>query len=224
VPDANREARVARIAAGENETAGAPLAATAEFAAAIGTAIHGVLERFDWDAEPEAEWDRQQKWLHDSLVAHIAPLRLDAALERAMSLVAKLRAGSLWSRLQELAPHVLAREMPVLVRAQEDGTGPVGYVAGAIDLVYCDPANGEIVGVDFKTDRIAKPRDLADRALHHRPQAELYRRAILETLRLPRAPRFELWFLDASHVEVLGFEPAPGEARAETLVSEKARS
>jgi ATP-dependent exoDNAse (exonuclease V) beta subunit len=112
--------------------------------------------------------------------------------------------------LRELAPHVLAREMPVLVRAEKAGAGPVGYVAGAIDLVFRDPASGEIVGVDFKTDRIAKPSDLVDRVAQHRPQAELYRRAILETLRLPQPPRFELWFLDASRVEVLELELAPG--------------
>jgi ATP-dependent exoDNAse (exonuclease V) beta subunit len=152
--------------------------------------------------------------MDESLARRVSPSRLDAARERATSLLDGLAAGSLWSRLRDLAPHVLARELPVLVRAEENGVGAVGYVVGAIDLVYRDPVCGEVVVVDFKTDRIATPSAIAERAPQHRPQAELYRRAVLETLRLPQAPRFELWFLDASHVEVLEFEPAPGEARA----------
>jgi ATP-dependent helicase/nuclease subunit A len=226
VPDSNREDRVARDAAadaGDRQTS-APLSEQAEVAAAVGTALHAILERFDWNAAPDAEWERQRVWLREWLERRVAASRVDAALERASALAVKLAAGSLWTRLRELAPHVLARELPVLVRAAANGTGPVGYVAGAIDLVYRDPASGEIVVADFKTDRVAQPREIAERVAHHRPQGELYRRAALETLRLPRAPRLELWFLDAQRVEVLEFEPAPGEARAETLISTEARS
>jgi len=97
----------------------------------------------------------------------------------------------------------------VLLCAEENGGGAVGYVVGAVDLVYRDPARGEVVVVDFKTDRVATAAAIAARSLHHRPQAELYRRAIQQTLRLPQAPRVELWFLDASHIEVLEFEPMP---------------
>jgi len=218
VPDAVREARVGGGDAELEEDARVPsrdaLPLAMEVAAAVGTAIHGLLERFDWDADPAAEWARQRAWIYESLARCVSPSRLDAARERATSVLDGLAAGSLWSRLRDLAPHVLARELPVLVRAEENGVGAVGYVVGAIDLVYRDPARGEVVVVDFKTDRIATPSAIAERASHHRPQAELYRRAVLETLRLPQAPRFELWFLDASHVEVLEFEPAPGEARA----------
>jgi ATP-dependent exoDNAse (exonuclease V) beta subunit len=218
VPDAVREARVGGGDAELEEDARVPnrdvLPLAMEVAAAVGTAIHGLLERFDWDADPAAEWARQHAWMDESLARRVSPSRLDAARERATSLLDGLAAGSLWSRLRDLAPHVLARELPVLVRAEENGVGAVGYVVGAIDLVYRDPVCGEVVVVDFKTDRIATPSAIAERAPQHRPQAELYRRAVLETLRLPQAPRFELWFLDASHVEVLEFEPAPGEARA----------
>ena len=218
VPDAVREARVgggdADVEADTRATNRDAVSPEMEVAAAVGTAIHGLLERFDWDADPAAEWARQRAWMDESLARRVSPSRLDAARERATSVLEELAAGSLWSRLRDLAPHVLARELPVLVRAEENGAGAVGYVVGAIDLVYRDPACGEVVVVDFKTDRIATPAAIAERASHHRPQAERYRRAVLETLRLPQAPRFELWFLDASHVEVLELVPAPGEARA----------
>jgi len=217
VPDAAREARVGvdvepEADAREPHRDAMPL--EMEVAAAVGTAIHALLERFDWDADPSAEWARQRAWLHESLARGVARSRLDAARDRATSLLERLAAGSLWARLRDLTPHVLARELPVLVRAEEGGGGAVAYVVGAIDLVYRDPARGEVVVVDFKTDRIATDGAIAERVAHHRPQAEQYRRAVLEALRLPQAPRFELWFLDASRVEVLEFEPAPGEARA----------
>ena len=218
VPDALREARVGGGDAEPEADARAPhreaVPLEMEVAAAVGTAIHALLERFDWDADPGAEWARQRAWVHESLARRVSPSRLDAARDRATSLLERLESSSLWLRLRDLAPHVLARELPVLVRAEEGGVGAVAYVVGAIDLVYRDPDGGEVVVVDFKTDRIATAGAIAERASHHRPQAEQYRRAVLEALRLPQAPRFELWFLDASHVEVLEFEPAPGEARA----------
>ena len=184
-----------------------------EVAAAVGTAIHGLLERFDWDEDPTAEWARQRDWLLESLARMVAPSRIEVARGRATRLLEGLATGSLWTRLRELTPHVLAREFPVLVRAEESGAGAIGYVVGAVDLVYRDSARGEVVVADFKTDRVPTAAAIAARSLHHRPQAELYRRAVQETLRLSQAPRLELWFLDASHVEVLEFEPAPGEAR-----------
>jgi ATP-dependent helicase/nuclease subunit A len=218
VPDALREARVGggdgEPEADARETHRDAIPPEMEVAAAVGTAIHALLERFDWDADPAAEWARQRAWLQASLARRVSRSRLDAAGERAESLLERLEAGPLWSRLRNLTPHVLARELPVLVRAEEDGAGAIAYVVGAIDLVYRDPASGEVVVVDFKTDRIATRGAIADRVAHHRPQAEQYRRAVLEALRLPQAPRFELWFLDASRVEVVEFEPAPGEARA----------
>jgi len=218
VADADREARLAERnrerADGARSARGDVWPPEAEVAAAVGTAIHGLLERFDWDADPATEWARQRDWLLESLARRVVPSRVAAARDRATQLLEALAAGPLWPRLRELAPHVLAREFPVLVRAEENGEGAIGYVVGAVDLVYRDPARGEVVVVDFKTDRVSTVAQIAARSLHHRPQAELYRRAIQEALRLPQAPRVELWFLDASHVEIVEFEPAPGEARA----------
>jgi ATP-dependent helicase/nuclease subunit A len=217
VADADREARLAQRnrerADGARTARGDVWPPEAEVAAAVGTAIHAVLERFDWDAEPAAEWTRQRASLLESLARRVAPSRLDLARARATQVLDELAAGALWPRLRELAPHVLAREFPVLVRADASGAGAIGYVVGAIDLVYRDPADGEVVVVDFKTDRVADAAAIAARSRHHEPQANLYRRAVQETLRLPQAPRVELWFLDASHVEIVSSDRAPGEAR-----------
>jgi hypothetical protein len=70
-------------------------------------------------------------------------------------------------------------------------------VAGAIDLVYRDPATGELVVVDYKTDRIETKAEIAERARVYAAQGAEYQRALREALRLDAPPRFELWFLYA---------------------------
>jgi ATP-dependent helicase/nuclease subunit A len=162
-------------------------------AAAVGTAIHAMLERLDGEAaEPDTEWEQRRAGVRAALERSLPPERLARAIERADELLERLRGGHLGRRLREIAPHVIARELPVLVEPEADA-GPVGAGIGAIDLVYRDVAGGAVV-VDFKTDRIDSSRALAERVEHHRAQANAYRRAVESVL--GRA-RVELWFLDA---------------------------
>ena len=76
----------------------------------------------------------------------------------------------------------------------------VGFVAGAIDLVYRDTSTGELVIADYKTDEIASDSELAEKAAAYRSQGAVYRRALAEALALAKPPRFELWFLGASRI------------------------
>lgn len=166
-------------------------------AAAVGTAIHALLERLDLARTHDDEaWARERAAVHAALARALPPDVLPDAQARADALLARLAGGRLAARLREIAPHVVARELPVLVDPQdgEDGAGPVGAAFGAIDLVYRDPARGDFVVVDFKTDRIESERALAERCAHHRAQASAYRRAVAAAL---GAARVELWFLDA---------------------------
>ncbi len=146
----------------------------------------------------------------------VAPSRLDAALDRAAALLARLGAGSLWSRLRALAPHVLARELPVLVRARGGRRrSRSAYVVGAIDLVYRDPDGGEVVGVDFKTDRIATAGAIAERArctIARRPSCIGARCWKHFASRRRRASNSGSSTRHTSRNSE--FEPAPGEARA----------
>ena len=61
-----------------------------------------------------------------------------------------------------------------------------------------------MVVADFKTDRIADSESLEDRAKRYRAQGDAYLRAVREGWEgegdPSAAPRFELWFLDASRV------------------------
>ena len=92
----------------------------------------------------------------------------------------------------------------MLLPAEPDGDGPVGFVAGAIDLLYRDPATNEFVVVDYKTDRVEGEAALAERAARYAGQAASYRRAVQEALALAQPPRFELWFLHAGAVVPVG--------------------
>jgi ATP-dependent exoDNAse (exonuclease V) beta subunit len=177
VPDASRPAR-----AGDRD---------AEIARAAGTAVHRVLEALRLDGDVRAELAQQAE-------------RIPEELARAREVLARLSEGPLLARLRALRDHVVARELPVLLPAEPEGDGAVGFVAGAIDLLYRDPATNEFVVVDYKTDRVAGEAALAERAARYAGQAAHYRRAVQEALDLPQPPRFELWFLHAGAVLPLG--------------------
>jgi ATP-dependent exoDNAse (exonuclease V) beta subunit len=102
-----------------------------------------------------------------------------------------------------LAPHVVARELPIWVAPRgEAPDDPVGFVAGAVDLLYRDPATGELVVADYKTDAV-EGADLDVHASRYAAQGEHYTRAVQQALALPARPRFELWFLAVGEVRVL---------------------
>ena len=168
-------------------------------ARAIGTAIHRVLEEFDFDADPHAEWERQRDALARNLALDVSPELRTSALEASRQLLDRISAGSLFERLRGLADRIVARELSVLLPPVESN-GPVGYLAGAIDLVYRDPNSGELVVADYKTDSLPDAEALHDRVAAYAKQGAVYQRAIREALDLSYTPRFELWFLAAEHI------------------------
>ena len=164
----------------------------AEVARAAGTAVHRVLEDLRLDVDLHEELARQQERL-PALLEPLAPPRARvAALERACSLLGRLGQGPLAAQLARLRDVVIARELPVLLPAEPHGDGAVGFVSGAIDLLYRDPATDEFVVVDYKTDRVEGEAALAERAVRYAGQAANYQRAVQEALALPRPPRCEL--------------------------------
>ncbi len=95
---------------------------------------------------------------------------------------------------------MVARELAVLLPPGAGPEGPVGFVSGAIDLVYADPGTGALVIADYKTDDVATDAEVAERARAYAPQGEAYARALREALGLPAPPRFELWFVKSGRV------------------------
>ena len=161
-----------------------------ELARAVGTALHRVLEHFDFAGDPRAELERGRRELDAWLGAALSAERVEPARTRAGAVLDRFGDGPLLARLRELDDHIVARELPVLVSPEGD-SGPIAAISGAIDLVYRDPDSGELVIADYKT---GQPRD-------YRVQGAHYQRALRGALRLDYEPRFELWYLEAGQIE-----------------------
>ncbi len=195
-----------REEAGGDDAAAAPRAR--QVALAAGTALHRALEELDPDAPPAAEIARLRRALPGWAAEAAGAGAAEEAAAAAHALLDRLAEGRLLERLRALAPGIVARELPVLLPpapAAEDpadpaSAPPVGFVAGAIDLLYRDPETGGLVVADYKTDAVEGEAELAARAAAYAPQGAVYVRAVREALELPADPRFELWFLRADRV------------------------
>jgi ATP-dependent exoDNAse (exonuclease V) beta subunit len=153
--EAHARAERAARATGEAEPPAAPAypdsvssAAERSVARAAGTAVHALLEQLEEPGALDTDVDAR---LEGSVARVAARGERDAVLAHARTVWKTFASGPLAERLAALAPHVVARELPVWV-AGEGAEGPVGFVAGAIDLLYRDPESGALVVADSKTD------------------------------------------------------------------------
>jgi ATP-dependent helicase/nuclease subunit A len=168
--------------------------------AAVGTAVHRALEHWNGRAPPEAELVRLTPSLRGWLTTDVPQERLEVAVRRATALLEIFARGALGARFSRLADCLVARELPLLAPPSSGPDAPVGYVAGAIDLVYLDPDSGELVVVDYKTDRVPDEAALQDRASAYLLQGRVYAEAVRDALGLGYRPRVELWFLSVDRV------------------------
>lgn len=170
---------------------------------ALGVALHRALELEELGEGDPAAWR--------SAAASAFSSELPGATERDRSRLGseldRLAASPLLARLRALRPAVLARELPLLAQASgTHGTGPIDGVVGTLDLLYRDPATGEVAVADFKTDEIPADRAaiaIADKVARYRPQLELYGRAVQSAMALARPPRLELWMLAVDRIELV---------------------
>ncbi|MEP7011905.1 MAG: UvrD-helicase domain-containing protein [Acidobacteriota bacterium] len=208
---AERNESAAESAEAALPTDTADLANRRNAAMAAGTAVHRALETWDLTADVTAERARQIASLPGTLAALVGidPEARHAAEVRARGLLEAFAAGPLVERLRSLGTKILARELPVLLPAPEDHhrqeTGPVGFISGAIDLLYHEEGGGidRFVIVDYKTDDVQSDQsdtELKARVAAYAPQGAHYTRAIRDALALAELPRFELWFLAAGRV------------------------
>jgi ATP-dependent helicase/nuclease subunit A len=168
-------------------------------AMAVGSAVHRVLETADL-ADPVAGAAER---LATALAGSVAPGDVDGAARRAGELLARLAGSGLAARFAAAAPHVLGREVPVLLPPETEGEGPAGCVAGVVDLLLRDPTTGEVVVVDYKTDQVEAGEELDRRAAAYALQGRAYARAVQKALDLGAPPRVELWFLWPGIVRVV---------------------
>ncbi len=108
----------------------------------------------------------------------------------------RLSTSSLWNRLLQLRGQVVARELPVgLSNHREDPSAPLWGFLGKVDLVLQE-TDGQLLIVDFKSDRIPSQAALEERLITYRLQLRRYAEALKQAFRLPHRPRAELWFLE----------------------------
>jgi ATP-dependent exoDNAse (exonuclease V) beta subunit len=175
-------------------------------AAAVGTALHAALERWDAGAEIGTARAMALARVDAALPALVGASELAAARTEAERILDRFVASPLLDRLREIDAHVVARELPVLLRPRP-GDDAVGHVVGAIDLLYRDPETGAWVVADYKSDEVSSDAELRERAARYAGQGGAYVRAVHEALGLDAPPRFELWFLARGErvtVEVAG--------------------
>jgi ATP-dependent helicase/nuclease subunit A len=166
---------------------------------AIGCAIHRALEEFDFSADVEVEIERQRDAVARNLAQTTASDDADATVTAGTQLWGRIVQGSLFAQLRELSDRIIARELSVL-SPPTGAEGPVGYLTGLVDLVYRDPADDQLVVVDYKTDSVLDADAIQSRADTYAEQGAVYRYALQDALELSYTPRFELWFLQADEI------------------------
>jgi ATP-dependent helicase/nuclease subunit A len=170
-----------------------------EISTTIGTTVHFLLETIDLSGDLGAQIEERRNEMYDRLAGALDS-QLKPALKRFDEICDLLARGECLARLQELAPDIVARELPLLLPPPQTDTGPVGFIAGTADLVYRDPATGELVVADYKTDQVTDPEAVTERARGYQGQGRIYCRAVQEALGLETEPPFELWFLAADQI------------------------
>ncbi|MEE8508735.1 MAG: UvrD-helicase domain-containing protein [Myxococcota bacterium] len=172
-----------------------------DVARAVGTAVHRALEVFDWTADLEAEVRRRRGELERELGSLAGPESAEDAVADACALFESWASGPLFEALRALAPHIVARELPILLPPQPE-VGSVGFVSGTIDLLYRDPRSDSLVVGDYKTDRVATG-SLIGHSRGYAAQGAVYQRAVRDAFRLSYLPRFELWYLRRGEIVAL---------------------
>jgi ATP-dependent exoDNAse (exonuclease V) beta subunit len=170
-------------------------------ARAIGTAIHRALEEIDFEEEPGPLLARCQQVAASTLSLLLGSGEREAALRRAQELLERFTQGPLFEHLRRLSPHILARELPLIALPEDADGAAVGYVSGAIDLLYRDPETGAVVVADYKTDSVPTEAEHARKVQAYTAQGAVYQRAVQEALSLQALPCFELWFLQSGRIE-----------------------
>jgi ATP-dependent helicase/nuclease subunit A len=167
-------------------------AAASELGRALGTALHDVLERWDF-RQPEAA--RALLPAAVTSAARLTGVEPESLTRAAQPLLETLLKSELPASLARV--EILGRELPLLLR---DADGKAW--SGTLDLLYRDPANGRLVVADYKSD--AAPD--ADTRASYRAQLEVYARGVARLFPGDAPPELELIWLRSGQRERLRVE------------------
>jgi ATP-dependent exoDNAse (exonuclease V) beta subunit len=182
----------------DEDAVSAPSPSRRSAAAAVGTAVHDLLETLDLESDLAAQVIERRPTVIESAAAGLDPGMVVEMTGRLEEVVDRLVESACLRRLGEVAEAVIARELPVFLRPTEDSGTSV--ISGAVDLVYRDPEDGRLVIADYKTDGVETDAEIAERTERYRSQLETYASALEEALVLDYRPRAELWFLHADRI------------------------
>ena len=154
-------------------------------AAKRGTATHLFMQFFDFEnaaqngAEAELERLTEQRFLTEDDAALVNLYEVKAFLRS--ELFAKMRSAKRIYREQRFNLTLNAVDFAASEGLKAELSGENVLVQGVIDCFFYDE-DGEIILVDYKTDRLPKDRAAAERKLreHHSPQLGYYSRAVEE--------------------------------------------
>ncbi|HTO68999.1 MAG TPA: UvrD-helicase domain-containing protein [Myxococcota bacterium] len=165
-------------------------AARRPVAQAVGTALHELLERWDFRSR-----ERARALLAGAVVRAARRAGADEAEvgAEAGAALESLLAGGLPKALA--SAEILGRELPLVFR-DDEGRG----WSGTIDVLYRDPVTRALVVADYKSDK--KPD--ADSRARYRAQLEVYARGVAKLFPGEPKPELELVWLRTGQRERLG--------------------
>ena len=184
---------------GEEDEPAMAAVGSRNLAMAIGTAVHQLLETVDLDADLRAQVGESRDRILTEVVSGLDEHQVPEAEGMIDDLLAKLAAGPCLERLSTLASAVVARELPVF-GWEECESAPGTVVSGIVDLVYCDPEDGHLAVVDYKTDAVDNEDEIEKRTRVYKPQVQTYAKILRNALDLDQEPHMELWFLSADRI------------------------
>jgi ATP-dependent helicase/nuclease subunit A len=152
-----------------------------ELGMAVGSLVHGLMERWDGSSTERAErmLDEMHRPIAEKTGVDTRKLKLIAG-----KILDAFLASDLAERYRGI--EVVEKELPMLLRS-DDGR----LYRGSIDLLYRNAA-GELVVADFKTDAEEDDLKLRER---YGGQLGIYAKAVQQACGLASPPRTELWML-----------------------------
>ncbi len=97
-----------------------------DVATAAGTAVHRVLERLDFSGDIAAQLGAARPAIARQAATLAPAVDPEAVADRAAAILSRLASSPLLARLAAIAPHVVARELPVLLPPYDSGIADVG--------------------------------------------------------------------------------------------------
>ncbi|HSA86011.1 MAG TPA: UvrD-helicase domain-containing protein [Nitrospira sp.] len=159
-----------------------PVRSDAEIKRLAGVVAHRLLERWDFSQDPSGLLAQVVSTVQATLGAGDQS-HAGAIAESVKELLMTFSRSDVYARLR--ASDILGREIPFIIPWSDRQV-----MEGVIDLLY--RLNGELWIADYKTDAISADQ-VAVRAEQYRPQGEVYKAAVKQSL--GTEPRFHCLFL-----------------------------